>query len=79
MKDTALWKRIQTFALDVPHIKFPFSKRLARDNHWSHEFALAAIDEYKRFIYLCCISAEPITPSDAVDQVWHLHLTYTKS
>ena len=37
------------------------------------------IEEYKKFIYLCCVSNNQITPSDAVDQVWHLHLTYTKS
>ncbi len=28
---------------------------------------------------MCCVSPSPVTPSDAVDQAWHLHLTYTKS
>ena len=79
MKDPLLWNKIHDFQLDEPETKFPFSKRLARDNDWLYEFALEAILEYKKFIYLCCITDDPITPSDAVDQVWHLHLTYTKS
>ena len=79
MKDPILWYKINTFQLDEADVKFPFSQRLARDNDWDHEFALKVILEYKKFIYLCCISDKAVTPSDAVDQAWHLHLTYTKS
>ena len=28
---------------------------------------------------LICVSNQPLTPSDEVDQVWHLHLLYTHS
>ncbi|WP_299684406.1 hypothetical protein [uncultured Dokdonia sp.] len=79
MRDTALWSRINAFTLDDTNATFTFSKRLARDNNWSKDFTEKTIQEYKKFIYLCCVSSESITPSDAVDQVWHLHLTYTKS
>jgi len=79
MRDELLWQSINNFKIDDPDSNFSFSKRLARDNNWSSEFAQRAIEEYKKFIYLCCICKEPITPSDSVDQVWHLHLTYTKS
>ncbi|WP_197276048.1 hypothetical protein [Mangrovimonas sp. TPBH4] len=65
--------------MDFDSIDFNFSERLARDNNWNVEYSLRVIEEYKKFIYLCCISNQPITPSDAVDQAWHLHLTYTKS
>ena len=30
-------------------------------------------------MFLVCISELPLTPSDQVDQVWHLHLLYTRS
>jgi len=30
-------------------------------------------------MFLVCITNQPLTPSDAVDQVWHLHLLYTQS
>ncbi|WP_187388297.1 glycine-rich domain-containing protein [Seonamhaeicola marinus] len=79
MIDQHLWNKIRCFKLDNEEASFNFSQRLARDNSWSHDFALNVVEEYKKFIYLCCVSKSPITPSDAVDQVWHLHLTYTKS
>src|SRR5262249_50370448 len=28
---------------------------------------------------LLCVSDSPLTPSEMVDQVWHLHLVYTRS
>lgn len=59
-------------------IDLPFSKRLARENSWSIEFALRVIEEYKKFAYLACISEIAVTPSDEVDQAWHLHLIYTQ-
>lgn len=79
MKDRRLWEDIAAFQFDDSDAELPFSRRLARDNNWGHGFALRCITEYKKFIYLCCTSEHSVTPSDAVDQVWHLHLTYTRS
>lgn len=79
MKHLNLWQRIAAFSIDDPGSSFKFSDRLARENDWSQTYALRVIEEYKRFIYLCAISENPITPSDPVDQAWHLHLTYTES
>ena len=81
--DTALWQAINAYKLDNADAAFPFSRRLARDNGWSHRRALSAIAEYKRFIYLICHAAtiQPgtvLTPSEDVDEVWHLHLIYTQ-
>lgn len=75
---TDLWKRISNFELDDTS-QLTFTDRLARENAWSHEFSVRAILEYKKFIFLVCISDQPLTPSDQVDQVWHLHLLYTQS
>lgn len=33
----------------------------------------------RNLFFLCCIAKSGVTPSDAVDQAWHLHLTFTKS
>lgn len=74
-----LWERITAFQIDEENAAFTFSARLARENGWSREYTLKVIDEYKKFIFLCCISPTPVTPSDPVDQAWHLHLTYTRS
>lgn len=74
-----LWNRIKAFEIDDPNAKLCFSDRIARENSWSLEYSLRAILEYKKFMFLICISKHPLTPSDQVDQVWHLHLIYTES
>ena len=74
-----LWYKIQNFQIDDSSSEFAFSDRLGRENGWSRDFCLRTIEEYKRFIFLICISDHPLTPSDQVDQVWHLHLLYTQS
>lgn len=75
----ALWERIAAFELDDPDSSLMFSDRLARENGWTKEFALRAVFEYKRFMFMLCTTDHPLTPSDEVDQVWHLHLLYTWS
>lgn len=70
---------IMHFDIGPVNAELSFEKRLAVENNWSVEYARQAIIEYKKFIYLIATTNTPKTPSDAVDQVWHLHLTYTKS
>ncbi|MGF1527770.1 MAG: glycine-rich domain-containing protein, partial [Candidatus Competibacterales bacterium] len=66
-------------AFDDSQAVLPFSQRLARDNHWSSELAQRAIEEYRRFVFLAMVASHSVTPSDQVDQVWHLHLLYTQN
>ena len=66
-----LWTRIAAFDLDAVDAELPFSARLARDNGWSRAYAVRAIEEYKRFVFLAMAAGHPVTPSDEVDQVWH--------
>jgi hypothetical protein len=77
--DAELWARLEAFSIDDAAAEFPFSARLAQENGWSRVQALAVVREYKRFLYLCVRAGHPCTPSDAVDQAWHLHLAYTRS
>jgi hypothetical protein len=79
MQQPQLWTKISSFQMDDPSSAFTFTERLARENGWSLSYSLAIVEEYKKFIYLLCISIHPLTPSDQVDQVWHLHLIYTHS
>lgn len=78
LSNPGLWDRLNSVELDDPCATFPFSARLARDNGWDREFAERVISEYLRFAYLAIISDHEVTPSDEVDQAWHLHLTYTR-
>ncbi|MHA3788615.1 glycine-rich domain-containing protein [Flavobacterium hauense] len=77
--ETPLWNKLKSFQLDETDVRLTFSQRLARENGWNREYTLRVIEEYKKFLFLCCTSPTPVTPSDPVDQAWHLHLTYTKS
>ena len=74
-----LFEQIQTFAIDQPGASLPFNKRLARDHQWSLIYTQRVIEEYKKFLFLAIVADHPVTPSNAVDQAWHLHLTYTHS
>jgi uncharacterized protein (TIGR04222 family) len=37
------------------------------------------VDEYRRFLFLAMTAGHEVTPSDEVDQAWHLHLTDSRS
>jgi hypothetical protein len=74
-----LWNSIQQFPLDDPNAAITFSRKLAAKQNWSPFFTERVIEEYRKFLFLCCISPTGASPSQAVDEAWHLHLTYTKS
>ena len=74
-----LWKRISSFQIDDPNAPLPFSARLASENGWSRNFACRVTEEYKRFCFIAITANHSVTPSDEVDQAWHLHLLCTRS
>jgi hypothetical protein len=76
--DAALWSRLRAMQLDAPDASLTFTRRLARENGWSVARAREVVEEYRRFLYLAARAGHPVTPSDAVDQAWHLHLVYTR-
>ncbi|WP_118952187.1 glycine-rich domain-containing protein [Taibaiella helva] len=75
----ALWQKISAFRFDERGASFPFSRKLARENGWTYAFSKEAIEEYRKFIFLCCISPHGASPSEVIDEVWHLHLLYTQN
>lgn len=79
MLDEDLWHRLQAFEFDDPEAEEPFSAKLARSEAWSPEYTASVIEEYRRFVYLTQVSDKPITPSEVIDLVWHMHLTFTRS
>ena len=74
-----LWRKICAFELDSTGDALTFTQRLAHENGWSQGFARRVVEEYKRFVFLAMTAGHEVTPSDAVDQAWHLHLLYTRS
>lgn len=74
----ALWQRIADHRIGPAKASLTFAARLARENRWSLAQAERVIGEYRRFCYLAMTAGPDVTPSDAVDQAWHLHLTYSR-
>jgi len=72
-----LWTRILNFHFDDSKAAIKFSDKLSFENNWTKQFTWRTIEEYRKFIFLCCISPTGASPSEIVDEVWHLHLTYT--
>ena len=73
-----LWARISSYSIGPPDAALSFRDRLARENGWTRARADRVIAEYKRFAFLAMTAGHEVTPSDAVDQAWHLHLTYSR-
>ena len=78
-KQAELLQRLKQFSPDSADAAFPFSSRLAKENQWSLAYTKRVIEEYKRFAFLAVEAGHPVSPSETVDQAWHLHLTYSQS
>lgn len=75
---TALWSRLQAFELDPPGLTRTISARIAEENGWTTEYTRRAVEEYRRFLFLTQVAGRPVSPSVAVDVVWHTHLLYSR-
>ncbi|MFM2410515.1 MAG: hypothetical protein RL481_1343 [Pseudomonadota bacterium] len=78
MEKIQLMKQLSGMRIEPDGAALTFPARLARENGWSQGYANCVVDEYRRFLFLAATCRHPVTPSDEVDQAWHLHLTYTR-
>lgn len=74
----ALRQRLWAHPFEHPDRVQDIPRRLCIELGWTMEEAKAAIEEYRRFCFLACVCLHPVTPSDRVDMVWHLHLLHTR-
>lgn len=73
-----VWQALSSYHIGPEDSALPFARRLARENGWTHAHAERVLEEYKRFCFLAVAAGFEVTPSDPVDQAWHLHLTYSR-
>jgi hypothetical protein len=73
------WQKIERFAFDRDGAVATFESRVMRDAGWTRHAARRAIAEYRRFLLLAAEAGHPVSPSPAVDHVWHAHLLYTRN
>ncbi len=75
-KNTELLEAIYRLDLSEANDSDSFELRLSALNCWTAAHTARVVREYRRFIYLSQVSKLPVSPSDAVDQAWHLHLLH---
>ena len=73
-----LWQALAAMRIEPEGAALTFTARLAREQSLSRRHADAVIGEYRRFLYLAATGDRPVTPSEDVDEAWHLHLTYSR-
>ncbi|WP_053333916.1 glycine-rich domain-containing protein [Gemmatimonas phototrophica] len=56
-----------------------FASKIARKHGWTTSFALRAIAEYRKFVFLGVTGDVVVTPSKVIDTVWHEHVLFTKA
>jgi uncharacterized protein (TIGR04222 family) len=75
---TGLWARIRAHPFESSDGSLNFTAKFMRLHGCTRDEARAAIDEYRKFCFLAVVVGREMVPSEIVDQVWHLHLTYTR-
>jgi uncharacterized protein (TIGR04222 family) len=76
--DCARTARILAWAEDDPALQRRFRAQLAERTGWNPGRCERAIGEYLRFCAVAARLGGRAVPSAAVDEVWHLHLTWTR-
>jgi len=74
-----LWDQLTSrFGHTTPSEK-AFAGKIARKHGWKMPFALRALTEYKKFVFLGVTGDFMVTPSKIIDVVWHEHLLFSKA
>jgi hypothetical protein len=76
--DHPVWIALSRYTIGPNDAALSFAQRLARENGWNVAHAVRVLQEYRRFCFLAVVARHTVTPSDAVDQAWHLHLAYSR-
>lgn len=75
---SSLRDRLWTHRFEYPERGTDLVRRLVNEQGWSLSDAREVVDEYRKFCFLATVAPHPVTPSHAVDLVWHTHLLYTR-
>jgi len=74
-----LWQKVTAAFGGADAFSKAFASKIDRKHGWGNKFALKAISEYKKFVYLGVVSDFHVTPSKIIDVVWHEHILFTSA
>ena len=74
-----LWQKVLSSFGGPDAFSKAFASKIAHKHKWSKAFALKALSEYKKFVYLGVVSDFHVTPSKIIDVVWHEHILFTSA
>lgn len=77
-RNDQLWELISNHPMPADATGRSFPDQLMAEHRIKRETAETAIEEYRKFIYLCATRAERNVPSKAVDLVWHQHMQHSR-
>ncbi len=75
----SLWDKVTEIFGGFDASTKAFANKIARKHKWKLKYALKAVEEYKKFVYLGVVSNFAVTPSKIIDVVWHEHLLFSKA
>lgn len=52
--------------------------KLMAEQKWTLDYTTRVLTEYRRFIHLAATMGHEVTPSQIVDEAWHMHLTFSR-
>lgn len=78
MTQPTLWEKIEGYHIGPEKTPIGFSTQLSKEARVNMMTAGVIEYEYKKFMYLCAVQDQPVSPSSLIDKAWHLHLTYSK-
>jgi hypothetical protein len=76
---TNMWDRITEMFGGTDASTKAFADKISRKHQCSMSYAIKAVNEYKKFLYLAVVSDFHVTPSQAIDKVWHEHILFTQA
>ena len=73
-----VWELISNHPMPADATGRSFAEQLMAEHRIKRDTAATAIEEYRKFLYLCATREDRNVPSKAVDLVWHQHMQHSR-
>ena len=77
-RNDQLWELISNHPMPSDTTGQSFCEQLMKEHRIRRDTALTAIEEYRKFMFLCATREARNVPSKAIDLVWHQHMQHSR-